>query len=114
MKILSLSASPQRDKYIDMLFQHKLVEAGHEAWIRPCLRNGRDAILELMPDIVSLPPIRNPYSRDFSETCKKFNLGVVTRHTEPSCDEADWSRMDKMQQADICGRFPYGVDAEFV
>lgn len=114
MKILILSASPRRDKYIDMLFQQKLISAGHEVWVRPCLREGRAAVLEIRPDIVILPPIRNPYSRDFAETCKRMNLGVVTRHTEPSCDEADWRRMDKNQQADICGRFPYGVDAELV
>ena len=114
MKVLILSASPRRDKYIDELLQHELQQRGYEVWVRPCLREGRTAVLEVEPNVVVVPPVRNPYSRDFVETCKNFGIGVVVRHTEPSCDKADFERMDQSQKADIYGKFPYNVDAEVV
>ena len=114
MKILILSASPQRDIYIDKLLQKKLQDKGHDVWIRRCLRDGRTSVLEVQPDVVVVAPIRNVYSRDFAENCKRFGLGVVTRHTEPSCDKADWERMDDNQKNEIMGKVPYVVDSELL
>ena len=94
MKVLILTASPQRDAIIDRQLMDELKKRGHEAWVRPCLREGRDSVLELKPDIVVVPPIRNPYSRDFVETCKGWGIGVITRHTEASCSWQDFNAMD--------------------
>ena len=113
-KVLILSASPKRDKYIDELIAMELRKKGHEVWVRPCLREGRDAVLELKPDVVVVPPIRNPYSRDFVVQLKKWGCGVVTRHTEPSCSWQDWKKMDEQQRLQIWGAFPYPVDVEIV
>jgi hypothetical protein len=113
-KILILTASPVRDKYVDELIASKLRVAGHDVWVRPCLRQGRDSVLELEPDVVVVPPIRNPYSRDFVGTLKRWGCGVVTRHTEPSCSWQDWKKMDEKQRQEIMGRWSYIVDAELV
>jgi len=114
VKILILTASPRRDKYIDLLFEDKLKAKGHEVWTRPCLREGRDAVTELRPDVVVVPPIRNPYSRDFCQVMKNWGIGIISRHTEPSCGKKEYEAMNKEEQADIMGRFAYGIDAEIV
>ncbi len=113
-KILILTASPVRDKYIDELIAKRLTAMGHEVHVHACLRQGRDKVLELQPDVVVVPPIRNPYSRDFVEMMKGWGLGIVTRHTEPSCDWQDFKKMTEQQKNDIIGRWQYTVDAELV
>ena len=115
MKILILTASPQRDMIIDRQLKDELSKRGHEVWVKPCLREGRDSILELEPDIVVVPPIRNPYSRDFVETCKGWGIGVITRHTEASCSWQDFNAMDPQDRHhNILGALRYQVDAEIV
>ncbi|HIJ71129.1 MAG TPA: hypothetical protein HPP87_07175 [Planctomycetes bacterium] len=113
-KILILTASPIRDAIVDELLSEELAKRGHEVSIRPCLREGRAAVIEVMPDVVVVPPIRNPYSRDFTDTLKHWGLGVVSRHTEPSCDKADFEKMEPWQRMDIFGKYPYNIDAELV
>ncbi len=114
-RILILTASPQRDMIIDRQLKDELSKRGHEVFVRPCLREGRASVLELKPDIVVVPPIRNPYSRDFVETCKGWGIGVITRHTEASCSWQDFNAMDQhCKHHNILGSFKYEVDAEIV
>jgi len=113
-KILILTASPSRDKMLDELIAEKLRALGNEVWVRPCLRNGRQSVLELQPDIVILPPVRNPYSRDMCETLKSWGIGVVSRHTEASCDWQDFKKMSEKDKMGIFGAIPYIVDLELV
>lgn len=113
-KILILTASPRRDILVDELLSDELRKLGNDVWVMPCLREGRDKTLEIEPDVVLLPPIRNMYSRDFAETLKRWGVGVVTRHTEPSCDWADFKKMDMRQRAEIFGNMPYVADLEIV
>lgn len=113
-KILILSASPQRDSAIDALLEEKLKAFGNEVWVRPCLRQGRDSVLELKPDVVVTPPIRNVYSRDFVRVCKNFGCGVVTRHTEPSIAWEDYKAIESKEKASIIGSLKYEVDVEIV
>lgn len=114
MKIVILTASPTRDKYIDELIADKLRAKGHELWVVPCLRQGRPTILEIQPNVVVLPPIRNPYSRDLAEQIKMWGMGLVTRHTEPSASWADLKKMTPQQQANILGHHRYPADVELV
>jgi surface carbohydrate biosynthesis protein len=114
VKIVILTASPQRDKVIDDLIANELRSRNHEVYVHPCLREGRKVVLEQEPDVVILPPIRNMYSRDFAEQLKKWNVGVVTRHTEASCDWQDYKKLNAQQKDNILGRFKYMVDAEIV
>jgi hypothetical protein len=113
-KILILTASPKRDTLVDELLSDELRKMGNDVWVAPCLREGRQKVLELEPDVVLLPPIRNMYSRDFAENLKRWGVGVVTRHTEPSCDWADFKKMDDRQKAEIWGNMPYIADLEIV
>lgn len=113
-KILILSASPQRDESIDNLIADKLRTIGNEVLVKPCLREGRDAVLNYQPDVVVVPPIRNPYSRDLVAALKNFGCGVVSRHTEPSCDWVDFKRMNDKEKYGILGGFPYKIDLELV
>ncbi len=113
-RILILTASPKRDLVIDEMISKHLTAMGHEVHVRPCLREGRQATLDLCPDVAVVPPIRNPYARDMAEILKKFGCGVITRHTEPSCDWADWKLMDQQEKATIIGQFGYQVNAEIV
>lgn len=113
-KILILTASPRRDILVDELLSDELRKLGNDVWVAPCLREGRVKVLEIEPDVVLLPPIRNMYSRDFTETLKRWGVGVVTRHTEPSCDWADFKKMDRKQKAEIWGNMPYIADLEIV
>lgn len=113
-KILILSASPQRDSVVDSLIAEKLRQLGNEVWVRACLRQGRDAVLEIEPNVVILPPIRNLYSRDLAEQLKKWNIGVVSRHTEPSLEWRDYKQMTPVERMEILGKLPYEIDAELV
>ena len=113
-KILILTASPRRDSLIDEMIAGKLKELGNEVKVAPCLRAGRDTILAYQPDVVVVPPVRNMYSRDFCEDIKRFGCGLISRHTEPSCDWPDYKNMSKKQQIEICGNMQYYVDSELV
>ena len=113
-RILILTASPNRDEPIDLLIAKELTKLGCEPFVRPCLRQGRDAVLELKPDVVVLPPIRNPYARDFAQACKDFGCAAITRHTEASCDWQDFKQMDERTKTEILGAFRYVVDCEIV
>ena len=113
-KILILTASPVRDVLIDNMIKEELERLGHKVWVCPCLREGRDAVLKYKPDIVVVPPIRNPYSRDFVEVCKSWGCGVISRHTEPSCDWADFKKGDERMKSEILGRWRYNIDKELV
>ena len=113
-KILILSASPQRDSEIDKLLLEKLTALGNDVWVKPCLREGRDAVLEIKPDVVVMPPVRNVYSRDFVNQCKEFGCAVATRHTEPSIAWEDYKVIGNMEKASILGQYRYNVDVEIV
>jgi hypothetical protein len=113
-KILILTASPERDSIIDRLISEDLTRRGFKVSIAPCLREGRPAVLKHKPDIVVIAPIRNTYSRDFVEVCKDWGIGVVTRHTEASCDWQDWKAINQAWKQEILGRYKYFVDAEIV
>lgn len=113
-KIMILSASPTRDKIIDALIADELRRLGNDVWVFPCLREGRSKILEIQPDVCVMPPIRNPYSRDFSLQLKKWGIGTITRHTETSCSWQDWKKMDDRKKQVILGTMPYEVDMEIV
>lgn len=115
MKILILSASPQRDAVIDEQLKAELEKLGNEVKVFPMLRAGRKAILEERPDVVTIPPIRNPHARDFAEVCKRYRVGVVSRHTEASCDWQDYKKMDQgSRHMNILGGYPYMIDLEIV
>lgn len=114
MLILILTASPIRDLIVDTILSEELTNRGHEVYVRPCLREGRAAVLEYRPDVVVVPPIRNPYSRDLVETIKHYGMGIVSRHTEPSCDWKDFKKIRPEKKHDIFGSYPYYVDAEIV
>ena len=115
MKILVLTASPNRDKVVDEQLAEELRKREHEVKVVPCLRNGRDAAIEFQPDIVVMPPIRNPYSRDFCEVARHWGMGLVVRHTEPSCDWGDYKKMSGKGKAhQILGMFPYPSNIELV
>lgn len=115
MKIVILTASPQRDTLIDRQLADELRKRGHEVFVEPCLRKGRETVLKIQPDVVVVPPVRNPYSRDFVETCKGWGAGVVTRHTEASCSWQDFNQMDtEDKKRNIIGLYPYLVDVELV
>jgi hypothetical protein len=113
-KILFLTASPERDKIIDSLIAEELTRRGFKIKIAPCLREGRKAVLEFKPNVVVIAPIRNTYSRDFVEVLKGWGIGVVTRHTEASCDWQDWKVINKAWRQELLGRYKYYVDAEIV
>ncbi len=132
-KFLILTASPTRDEIVDILIKEELEKFGHQVSVRPCLREGRSAIVDelnklilgeenpFIPDTVVVPPIRNPYSRDLVAVLKNWGLGVVSRHTEPSCDMKDFEKIvgqdkkDKTSRAmEILGRYKYEVDCELV
>ncbi len=70
--------------------------------------------MEIKPDVVIMPPIRNVYSRDFAGQCKEFGCAVVTRHTEPSIAWEDYKVAGAKDRAAIIGQFKYNVDVEIV
>ena len=113
-KILILTASPIRDKVVDDLIAEELRRRGNKVWVKACLRQGRQSALKFKPDVCVMPPIRNVHSRDMVEVMKRWGMGVVSRHTEPSCDWPDFKRMNPKEKAAILGPWPYRVDMELV
>lgn len=113
-KILILTASPERDKIIDEQIAEELTKKGFTVNIAPCLREGRNAVLKYKPNVVVIPPVRNFYSRDFVEVLMDWKMGVITRHTEASCDWQDWKKLDEHWRTELLGRYPYTVHAEIV
>ncbi len=114
MKVLILTASPVRDKHIDDLIAEELTKRGHEVFVQPCVRGGRQKILELQPDVVVMPPVKNPFARDTAEECKRWGIGVVVRHTEASVDWDDFKRMSPQEKNELFGAFAYPADVELV
>lgn len=114
MKILILTASPVRDAYIDGMIGDELRKRGHEVFIHPCLRGGREKILEIQPDVTVFPPIRNPFARDTVNQAKEWGVGIVTRHTEASLDWNDWKHLTPQERSEIMGQFPYHADVELI
>ncbi len=92
-KILILSGSPQRDKLIDELLKEELESLGNEVIIKPMPLNARESIIEIKPDILTMPPICNVYSYDTAYEAARWGIAVVVRHVEPGYDRQD---MDKM------------------
>lgn len=92
-KILILSSSPQRDKLVDTLLAEKLKSKGNEVFVRPLPVGARKDILEIQPNVIVAPPIRQRYAYDFMETAGKFGVSVVIRHVEPGCDAEDLKNM---------------------
>jgi len=92
-KILILTSSPQRDKLIDILLAEKLKAKGNEVYVRSIPIGARKALLEIQPNVIISPPIRQRFAYDLTETAGKFGMGVVIRHVEPSCDEQDLENM---------------------
>lgn len=113
-KILILTASPERDKIIDELICEELTKRGFSVKTAACLREGRKQTLAFKPDIVVIAPIRNVYSQDFVDVLNDWGVGVVTRHTEASCDWDDWKKVDEKWKAELLGRYPYEAQAEIV
>ncbi len=113
-KILILSASPIRDKYVDELLAHHLQQMGNEVWVKSSPDEGQPSVMDIQPDIVVVPPVRNVYGRDFVENLKRWGMGVIVRHTEPSCDKKDWDKMSGMEKNQILGLYPYQADLEIV
>lgn len=113
-KILILTASPERDKIIDMLICEELTRRGFKVKVAPCLREGRQSVLSFKPDIVVIAPVRNVYSQDFLDVLNDWGIGVVTRHTEASCDWQDWKKVDERWKAELLGRYPYIAQYEIV
>ena len=95
MNILILSGSPQRDKLIDELLKEELESLGNEVTIRPIPLGARDAIIELKPDILLMPPICNIYSYDTAYEAARWGTAVVVRHVEPGYDRQDMEIMAK-------------------
>ena len=113
-RVLILTASPERDKIIDELISEELTKRGFKVKVAPCLRAGRQAVLEYKPDIVVIAPVRNVYSQDFLDVLDDWGIGVVTRHTEASCDWDDWKKVDQQWKQELLGRYPYKAVAEIV
>lgn len=114
MKILILTASPVRDLLIDEMIATHLRKMGHKVEIHPCLRGGRQKAVEYKPDVCVVPPVRNVFARDTCKVLKSWGCGVITRHTEPSCDWQDFKAMTNRQKNEIMGHIPYHVDMELV
>ena len=85
-KILILSASPQRDMLIDKLLKEQLEKLGNEVFIRQTPVGARQSILDVQPDILVSPPIRNTFAYDICEEAACFGVAVAIRHVEPGCD----------------------------
>ncbi len=92
-KILILTGSPQRDKLIDNLLAEELKKLGNEVHVKDTPFNARSSVLELKPDIVVHPPLRNQFAYDFVKTLGDWGIGVAVRHIEPSCDKQDIESM---------------------
>jgi len=113
-KVLILTASPERDKIIDELISEELTKRGFKVKVAACLRQGRAAVLAFKPDIVVIAPVRNVYSQDFLDVLDDWGVGVITRHTEASCDWDDWKKVDEAWKQELLGRYPYKADVEIV
>ncbi len=88
-KILIFTGSPQRDRLIDQLLKEQLEKLGDEVFLSPTPAGSRQAILDIQPDIMVAPPIRNMFSYSLCKDAARFGIAVAIRHVEPSCDSND-------------------------
>ncbi len=113
-KILILTSSPQRDKQIDELLKKELESLGNEVFVRSVPINAREEILELKPDILVTPPIRNFFAYNLTETAARFGIAVALRHIEPSCDESDIEIMPDHWRKQLLIQRPKDIKLELV
>ena len=113
-KILVLTSSPQRDKLVDELLKKELESLGNEVIVRPIPYGAREAILEIKPDILVVPPVRNHFAYDLTEVAARYGIAVAIRHIEPSCDEDDINNMDDGWRKRILIRRPEDIKLELV
>lgn len=113
-KILILTSSPQRDRLVDKLLKKELESLGNEVIVRSIPDGARDAILEIKPDILVTPPVRNHFAYDLTEVAARFGIAVAIRHVEPSCDEDDINNMDDGWRKRILIRRPEDIKLELV
>lgn len=113
-KILILSGSPQRDKLIDQLLKEHLEKLGNEVFIRPVPLGTHKAILEIKPDVLVMPPIKNVFAYDIGENCARWGVAVVIRHIEAGPDEDDIKNMLPAWRQKLFYRRPKGIKLELI
>lgn len=113
-RILIITASPQRDKLIDEILRAALEDLGNEVFMEPMLPIITKKIVDIEPDILVMPPIRNTYTFNFAKNAIKWGIGVVIRHVEPGCDEKDLEYMGEMWERGVVYDRPAGISLELV
>ncbi len=113
-KILILTASPQRDRIIDDLLKNLLEDLGNEVFVRVLPFNAVDSIMELKPDVLVIPPIRNLMSYNLAKTAIRWGIGVVIRHVEPGCDEKDLKDINEAWNMALLFGRPEGIQFELM
>lgn len=111
-KIMILSSSPQRDKLVDLLLAERLKALGNEVYLQSIPVGAQKAILEIQPNIIVAPPIRQRFAYDLMETAGKFGIGIVIRHIEPGCDTEDLEKMPEFWQKVLLLIRPVAVKLE--
>jgi predicted RNA-binding Zn-ribbon protein involved in translation (DUF1610 family) len=81
-KALLLSHIPHRDDIVDKLIVNELDKRGVCSWKAPVLRNCRQMICTIQPDVLILPEIRIEYTRDIAKQVQEWGVRVVQRRSE--------------------------------
>jgi len=116
MRVLVLSMVPSRDWDIDAQICAELKALGHIPILRKYLQDGRDAVVIERPDLVLVPPVRCPYTRDFATRCKQWGMKVVARRSEAGVSHAMYEKLDRDARINQIGRYDYNdcIDMELV
>lgn len=85
-KVLILSHIPTRDRNFDMMLAQELEPEQH-VWLRELLKQDRQIILLLKPNVLVVPEIRNEYTLNLCKNVREWGGKVVVRMCEMGITE---------------------------
>jgi surface carbohydrate biosynthesis protein len=105
-KIAILTHNAVRDPITDDCLAVELKKRGHSIFRRAFLRDDKNMILCIKPDIVVLPELRCEYSRDYAKQCKEWGIQVVVRPCEVGISEESLDLISEDYRRAIYGNWP--------
>lgn len=116
MRIVILTLTGQRDKYIDHMLADAMRGYGHDVNVYNYIQAGRESVCYKKPDLIVHPMVGGQYKQDFVRKCHEWGVKVVVRRGEAGMGRAEFAKLDDNRTQIVLGGWDYSpyVDLELV